>query len=393
MHACLRTGGTMSRHSALARFAVADEWLPPKTQTYYSANGRWRLTVVPRSIESPLKYFSDKVNGRSNPGAPPRNAERSAHGFMEHLSGRTWELVWNAPLVNDNNPVSALMSNQGAAVTFDNWGSMGFGDDVVVIYGAHGRKIRNLALSDFLPKEYIHALPRSVSSIWWSGEHRLSADGKQLTLRVVIPPNPGVALNSEARDYINIGVDMATAQVTPPRGSDWDRALARAIRVDERMHAQEQAEIAFHNSPLGAPDTDSPVPWYRYLVEAFFRMDSGRNDGYPETKVLPRQGDADYARLLGYVKDSLTHPIDDTGAIMFASPDQANLVRVIDEITTKSPTNTLPHARIYVTVTPALQAIAAKAVARTGAAFVPLDVTKTIPVRPSPINAQRRQNH
>src|SRR6185437_15695152 len=122
--------------------AIADEWLPPKAETYYSANRQWRLTVLPRAIENPLAYFTDKVKGRSNPGAPPRDAERSARGFMEHLSGQTWNLVWNVPLVNENSPVSALISNQGTTATFDNWGSMGFGDDVVVIYDTRGRKLR-----------------------------------------------------------------------------------------------------------------------------------------------------------------------------------------------------------------------------------------------------------
>jgi len=377
--AALLTGSLLVQSAALA-----DEWLSPKQETYYSANKQWRLSVIPRAIESPLAYYEDKVAGRADAGAPPQDPERSARGFMEHLSGQTWNLVWNKALVNETSPVTALVSNQGATATFDNWGSMGSGNDVVVIYDAHGRKVRSFALSDLLPKPYIHALPRSVSSIWWSGDHRLSSDGKHLILRVVVPQDPNIDPNSETRNYINISVDMATGKVTPPQGADWDRAQKQAARVDEKLRAQQAEEIAFRNSPLRAPDTSKVTPWYRYMVEAFFRLDPDRDDGYPATTVLPRRGDPDYPRLLGYVKDALTNPIDDTGAIMLGSPDQANLVHVISDITSTISPGHLLKARIYVTIRPALQQAAAKAIASTGATFIPLDVTKAIPPRRRP---------
>lgn len=372
--------------------AIADEWAPPKTETYYSADRHWRLNVVPRAIENPLAYFTDKVKGRSTPGAPPRNSERSARGFMEHLTGQTWSLVWNVPLANETSPVTALVSNRGSVATFDNWGSLGFGDDVVVIYDAGGRKIRSLALSDFLPQNYIQALPRSVSSIWWNGDHRFSPDGKQLILRIVVPSDRKADSRAGTRTYVDICVNMATGQVIPPGGADWNRALAQAVRVDEELREQEREQVAFHNSPLRVPATNDVTPWYRYLVEAFFRLDPNRDNGFPETKVLPRQGDANYPQMLGYVKDTLTKPIDDTGAIMFASPDQANLVHVIDKISSRLPPGKLPHARIYVTVTPALQAIAARAIARTDATFVPLDVTNAIPVRRPSVNVDAKSH-
>lgn len=371
--------------------AIADEWLPPKTETYYSANRQWRLTVLPRAIESPLAYFTDKVQGRPNPGAPPRDSERSARGFMEHLSGQTWNLVWNIPLVNETSPVSALVTNQGTTATFDNWGSMGFGNDVVVIYDARGREVRSLGLKDFLPESYIHALPRSVSSMWWSGKHHFSRDGKRLILRVVVPTTSRAEPAAGKETYIDITVDMTTGQVTPPQGAEWDRAMRTAATVDAKLRVEEAAEIVFLNSPLHAPTTDNVTPWYRYLVEAFFRIDPDRANSYPETKVLPRREDPDYARLLGYLKDTLAKPIDDEGAIMLASPDQANLVHAIDQITAKLPSDRLPKARIYVTVTPALQEAAAKAIARTGATFIALDVTKTIPPRHSPLSGDTKR--
>lgn len=364
--------------------AFADEWAPPKPEIYYSANEQWRLTVMPRAMESPLAYYTDKVNGRPNPGAPPRDSERSARGFLEHMTGQTWKMVWNLPLTNEISPASASVSDQGAIATFDNWGSMGFGKNVVVMYDRSGRKVRSLSLGDILPKIYIEALPRSVSSIWWGGDHHFSSDGRQLILRVVVPSDRADNSPGGGKDYIDIVVNAATGRVIPPRGPAWDHAVQNAASVDEKQRAAEAAQIAFHNSPLKAPTTDDVTPWYRYLIEAFFRLDPDQQDGWPETKVLPRRGDPAYAKLFGYLKDSLSAPLDDSGAIMFASPDQTNLVHAIDQITSRLPKNRLPKARIYITVTPALRELASKAVARTGATFIPLDVTKAIPVRQRP---------
>jgi hypothetical protein len=365
--------------------AVSDEWAPPTSETYYSANRLWRLTVIPRAIESPLAYFRDKAQGKSNAGAPSRDPEQSARGLFERRSGKTWELVWNRPLANEVGPVSASVSNQGMIATFDNWHSMGYGKNVVVLYDRSGRKIRSMALDDILPKTYIEALPHSVSSIWWGGDHHFSSDGKQLTLRVVVPFDQSGASSEQERNYVDIAIDSATGRVLRPRGPAWNHAMQIAASVDAKQRAAKAAEIAFHNSPLKAPATDDVTPWYRYLIEAFFRMDPGRQDGWPATTVLPRRGDPTYARLFGYLKDALVDPLDDSGAIMLASPDQTNLVHAIDQVTSKLPQNRLPKARIYVTVTPALRKLAAKAIERTGATFVPLDVTKPIPVplRPS----------
>lgn len=171
--------------------SMADSWMPPTTTVTTSADGQWRMTVVPRGISSQLDYFQDKVKDKPNAGAPAREKRTSASARMEHRVKGKWNMVWEASLVNEVSPVDVLVAPGGAAASLDNWHSMGYGDDVVVIYNATGHPVRAFGLKEFLPEEFIQALPRSVSSMDWRGEAKLTADGRELIVPVVIPtPQP-----------------------------------------------------------------------------------------------------------------------------------------------------------------------------------------------------------
>ena len=156
----------------------ADSWMPPETKTYLSGDATYRFTVVPKSVYS--RTQKDPSGHRS-----------FCEGTLERREGDGYRQVWRNPLVNDEAPVDALVAGDtGYVVTFDNWGSMGYGDDVVAIYGPSGTRIRKLALKDFLDAEDIEALPRSVSSIWWRGASR------RLLLIMALNQSPSTARGS-----------------------------------------------------------------------------------------------------------------------------------------------------------------------------------------------------
>ena len=142
--------------------AFADQWLPASTKQYVSADGAWRLTVEPRPITSPLRYFQDQVASKPRPGGLPGQSQTSAIGTMERRVNGTWQRVWQKPLRNTVAPVTAIALPGGAAMTLDNWHSMGFGPDAVVLYNQQGVAVAAYALTDFLPKPYVQALPRTV---------------------------------------------------------------------------------------------------------------------------------------------------------------------------------------------------------------------------------------
>jgi hypothetical protein len=338
--------------------------------------------VTPRAVVSPLTYFQDKVAGRPNAGALPGNLQKSAQGYMEHLEGGQWRSVWNAPLVNEVAPVSVVVSNSGLTATFDNWFSMGYGQSVVVIYDGRGQKVRNLSLGDFLTRAYIHAMPRTVSSIDWGKGHYFSDDGKQLILRIVVPPDPSIDPMQGEMQYVEMAVNAATGQVIAPSGPKWDAALQAATLADARLRAEEASEDAAFKAPLLPPSSEEDPQWHGYLVEAFFRVDPDWKDDYPQTVVLGYKGSKYYKRDLKFLRDALTQPLDSDGPIMLGSPDPGNLIREIGRITSSMSRKRLSKARVYVTVTPGFIDVAASAIARTGAKFIPLDMSKGIAQNP-----------
>ncbi|MBO0356745.1 hypothetical protein J0X19_02190 [Hymenobacter sp. BT186] len=75
--------------------------------------------------------------------------------------------VWEAPLSNWTAPTTAVVTNGGSyLVTLDNWASLGYGDNVFVVYSQQGHLLKQYALADFSPFP-IDAYRRSISSLWW----------------------------------------------------------------------------------------------------------------------------------------------------------------------------------------------------------------------------------
>ena len=125
---------------AFASIANADTWALPKKEKYYSPNKEFYLEVTPKKLESQLKYFRDKVEGRENAGASKEEKDnRAKASFYARRAEGGYSKKWDFSLVNEVSPVSALVSSKGDyVVTFDNWHSVGYGDDVVVIYRSDG---------------------------------------------------------------------------------------------------------------------------------------------------------------------------------------------------------------------------------------------------------------
>ena len=355
--------------------ALADSWAPPSKQTYMSPSGSARLTVTPRGLSGALPFFEDKVGGREPAGQAPGEAVQP-RGLVE-VKGRDgrWTRLWEGPLVNDVAPVSALVSDDGRrAVTFDNWHMTGWGDDVVVVYDETGRSLAAHGLDDVLPPEYVGALPRSVSSIRWSGAHRLSEDGARLILQVVVPSA------ADERRYVELEIDLVDGRPVPPSGAAWEEAKAAASAHEAALRtAHAQWEAAFR-APLSPPETGGEREWHGYLLEAFFRLDPDWEEGFPAVKLLRHTGHPDYRQSERWVAQALTVGIHvPRDALVFGSPDEANLVEVLGKALRKLKPGRLQGLRIYVAVGEARRAAVAGAVAHLGAEFVQIDPAVPIP--------------
>ncbi|HYG11991.1 MAG TPA: hypothetical protein VD835_18735 [Pyrinomonadaceae bacterium] len=208
--------------------AHADSWGLPKQEKYYSPNKNYYLEVTPKKLESQLKYFEDKVEGRNNAGTLKRVKENRAKGaFYARHADRGYSKKWEFPLLNEVSPVRALVSNNGGyVVTFDNWHSVGYGDDVIVIYRSVGTLVKKFGLEDLLTEGDIETLPRSVSSIWWGGEHYIDEANSLLVLKVV--SNRKNSGEDDAK-FHELKIELATGRPLEPK-----RDLFPQIRVFSR---------------------------------------------------------------------------------------------------------------------------------------------------------------
>jgi hypothetical protein len=189
--------------------ATADQWLPATPETYTSRRGAYRLTVFPRELAGPLAYFQDKVSGTDAAGQRKHGQER-CEATLEKLVDNHYEQLWRKPLVNDVAPVSALVSDaDGSFITFDNWHSMGWGDNAIVVYRSDGELTRKLPLTAIMSKKQFENLPRSVSSIHWSGEHELDPWGRVALVRIVT----GSKSDDPDKKYKTVRIHLGTAQV------------------------------------------------------------------------------------------------------------------------------------------------------------------------------------
>jgi hypothetical protein len=190
--------------------ALADQWLPATPETYTSSSGRYRLTIFPRELAGALPYFEDKVAEKDRSGQRP-DGQAKCEAVMEKLEGNEYRRLWRKPLVNDVSPVSALVSEKdGRFVTFDNWHSMGWGDDAIVIYDSTGRLKKRFALTSLMSTKEFDRLPRSASSIWWSGEHELDHD--EMTVNVLVVTESG-SRSTDEKQYRTIRLSLETAEV------------------------------------------------------------------------------------------------------------------------------------------------------------------------------------
>lgn len=177
--------------TVLAGSAAADSWLAPYEQDYYSANGVHYLHVV------------------------PGDGATHARGTLYREVGDKAEVEevateWSRDLLNPHAPHQVLVADSGEyVVTFDEWGRVGYGDNVVVIYGPGGDVVMNFALEDLLTEEEIVEVPHTVSSRWWGGEHYLDEEAGEVVVVVGGEAEPA-ALTAPGRE---IRIALATGEV------------------------------------------------------------------------------------------------------------------------------------------------------------------------------------
>ena len=260
--------------------ACADSWFPPETWSETSSPcGHFRFTAIPAPHD-------DYV---------PEDPEVRPQGVLERrLSEDKWQEVWRIDLVNDIAPTDAIVTDDGDyVVTFDNWYSAGYGENVVVIYGPNGSLVRSMTLTDIIPQTYQDALRSSVSSLDWRVNRMMSPDGEVAFIDVFAP---GVSWVDGDPASLRFRIRLNDGVVILPRADKWQSALqhARILTLDRVRYTLEYNRMM--RVPLTAPADCDPIAWQSYLEEAIARqLPIGSQYQYVSDYVL-RPGDDDEAQ-------------------------------------------------------------------------------------------------
>lgn len=370
--------------------AHADSWAPPSMTTYVSANGQYRLTIVPREIGSQLAYFEAKVRGETLP------EPEGPLGRFERLEGGHWVSVWSRALVNEVAPVDAIVGDDGRhVVTFDNWHSMGHGDHVVVIYGEGGALIRSLRLDDIVPGYFIDALPATVSSIHWrQKEPRFIGD--RLEVAVAEPDSELTEVGS-----FPVRIALANGVVEPIGAETMALLIPRVCAAHARNVGNFNSYLAFERNDLAYPATTDKDDWRRYLHHAVERLKpADEGDDALEDSTDP------FAGVFG----ETTFELLDRGAYMekdfrddfrlalvapakelrrrwFAARDQARLVSEVERAAKKIKPGQLTGAEMRFFADDAHWPRIAAVLAASGASLEQIDIATPIPPRQGDVAA------
>ena len=144
----------------------ADEWPIPEIKRYYSINGHYMLKVIPTKI--PTKYYQwrEAKPKKKAKFSPSDTTIIHCHASFFKIDKDTTE-IWTRNLINSIMPMEVIIADDGKSfVTFDNWSSLGYGPDVMVIYDGEGNLLKRYRLDDFTPFP-LNSYTISVTSIWW----------------------------------------------------------------------------------------------------------------------------------------------------------------------------------------------------------------------------------
>jgi TonB family protein len=229
----------------------ADQWALPTKKKYYSADKKYCLEVIPKQLESQLKYFRDKVEGRPDAGGVKGAKDNHAKAIFSVLEGNGYSKKSEFPLVNEVSPVGALVSGDGNhVVTFDNWHNVGYGDNVVVIYRSDGTLVKKFGLADLFTRSDMRHFPMSASSIWWGAGHYI--DDTKGILHLKAGPQDGQR---------ELTIELATGRRLEPMTNLFpERAVAQEPSGTPQPQIQFDAVLESKVEIVTAEAPDNPLP-------------------------------------------------------------------------------------------------------------------------------------
>lgn len=262
--------------------------------------------------------------------------------------------------------MDTLVTDDGKyVVTLDNWGSMGSGDDLVVIYGEHGERLNQFGIDRLLPPLYIRYLPRSVSSLRWRAGHSLVEPGGTLEIKVSAPRT--ARWRSERTATIHL--DLASGQPSWPGHTSWLRMLATAAMLEMGRLEDWSVLRRQRRQPLAMPATPGTREWRAYADELLARVRRPNERIRAMVLVASNQGtaaDNGHEIWMAIAKADTSRSYSSAG-LLLASPNPERLMDVVTRALAAKAPGSLSGARILFVGSPDPDGRLAKAAQHSGA--------------------------
>ena len=173
---------------AVASVGFADSWSLPTVLTVSSTNGDVLVRVEP-----------------SRDDASPQ-----ALVFDYDTHAEAYILRSKFTLRNRMSPYRLAVSPQAARiVAVEEYGSLGYGSDSIVIYDGSGHLLWRWSLSDIFTKDEIARIPSSTSSRWWVEGITIFRQSVGY-IAVIYPPRD----RPEKPIYYRVWIDLETGKLT-----------------------------------------------------------------------------------------------------------------------------------------------------------------------------------
>lgn len=218
--------------ASLSLPARADDWPAPHPRS-------WHATGFGRVVE----VFPPK--SRHNPTDRPY-----AYAYTVGYPGGDWKvdakLAWKGPLANRNAPHAAVVASDGALVTFDEWGNLGY-DHAIAVYDPAGKLLKSHKLDGLVPADVVDR-DRSISSRYWRKGARYVIDAKARLLQIHLASAAAVievSLATGAAQYV------AAAKARPPASPELTDIYETSLRFSSITDIL--AERARYGRGSGAP--------------------------------------------------------------------------------------------------------------------------------------------
>lgn len=172
---------------------LADEWIKEYRKVYTSQNGIYELVIEPTHI--PENYENEILKRKKHPekylNSPMKDTIVQCHAKLYKKTGHLGlpELIWKKDLVNPVAPYEAMITNDGKyVITFDDWYNVGYGENVMVVYGENGEILKKYGLNEITHLNK-NQLSVSVTSIWWYFGHETYSEKPEKVKILIIDKN------------------------------------------------------------------------------------------------------------------------------------------------------------------------------------------------------------